>query len=247
MITKFLDLVGKKPLLMLLALVITAGVGRIAWLQLQLRSAQQATADAELALENTRASRDSIRQDGNTWSRLAFQRQLELDSLDRLLQVESRARLTLEARIAALDTSLVSDVTVVEDDSVRLASVTAYREPYSVSLAVSVPRPPREARWDVGIRLDPAQLQVRLACNGRAARTAVSAPPWLTIDSLTVVQEPDVCVPPVQATSGGRSFLEDLALGCAIGAGVGLVSEARLQTAGLVGCAASLGLRLVFE
>lgn len=185
--------------------------GGLWWQGRELEAAEAEARAGALVRDSLEAVADTIRRHylsadsaRTVAERRAVQAEIERDSVDALLDTESRVRARLQARIASVDTT--AGAVVTQDSTqpdVRFARWPNLRaEPLTISAQVSVPPAPDTARIRMRVRIDPVNLTVRLGCERLdgpgvdAARVSVEGPPWLDIDSLDGRADPDVCNPP---------------------------------------------------
>ena len=196
--------------LIIVALVVVGGY--VANLQRELRAAERARVEMGLTIDSLEAERDTLRNitqvleeqlDTEFTMRHFFERrymQLEIqrDSIDRALKKESLVRAQLEASIVNLQT-VIEGITQ-QDGEDRIASFHQYLEPYTVDMSVRLPPPPAMGTAEVAVAVDPIQAGVRVMCGAKNSQTGIrpasvlwEGPSWLTLDSLDVTQDPEVC------------------------------------------------------
>jgi hypothetical protein len=192
-------------------LILAAFGAVVFWGALQARRAtvaQREAAASALRADSLVAAADTtrlvaIRGLTKIYERRVIQERQVADSLDRLLRRERIARVGLVATVRALDTTLTGHVTADSLDNVRVAQwPPTYQPPFTIEARVELPRPPAEATLQIGVRVDPVRLGLRLGCGSagrdgiRPASVAVEAPTWATIRLEQVSQSPDLCASP---------------------------------------------------
>jgi hypothetical protein len=167
----------------------------------------QATA---LRADSTEAANDTLK-----WVILDFedslpvlmqrivQTEIERDSIDRQLKVESRVRAQLEVMVDSLQVTAAAPVTVDSTDSTdtRSASFRVRQEPFTALALVELPPPPADGRIDLTIRVDPLPLNARVVCGPRKdgirrANVVFEVPEWASLRVERVSQDPAVCNAP---------------------------------------------------
>lgn len=183
------------------------------------------------------SSRDSARFLGDSLTavtRLVVQAKGERDALDVTLRQARTSNTQLSAQVKSLGVTKASTADVKTDTStgVRSASFVVDSTPYHVHADVALPRV-GAGTIALGVRLDPARITVRTGCaeqanaDGiRAARVSLLAPPWLTLDVASSLQDDQVCNR-VEKKSRGWFGAPDLLVGAgytlnAKGAGFGV-------------------------
>lgn len=158
--------------------------------------------DMTFAKDSIEAVNDSTRQVNGVLAdslllvtRRATQVQMRADGTDRTLRSISRVRAGLTATVTNLDT--VATAPVVDSIGTRQATLTFRQEPYTGILDVEMTA--TQARAQIGIKLDPAHIGMRVTCSAkrvdgiRQASIYVSTPPWLRVNVDSVSQDRVVC------------------------------------------------------
>jgi len=147
----------------------------------------------------------------NYFEKRSLQLVLQRDSIDDLLQQESRLRGLLEAQIANLLDTLSAPTE--EDGTNRVATFHEYIEPYTVDMHVVLPVPPEIGTAEVSVKLDPFNMGIRVGCANidpltgiNPASILVDTPSWVTISNLNVSQDREVCNQVEASTSFWKSW-----------------------------------------
>jgi len=171
---------------------------------------------------------DESARDKNFYETRSYQLEFEKDSLDNLLRRETQAKVDLTARVEKLQDTLVAYTR--RDGIDRTAHFEEYIPPYTVDIRVALPPPPMIGLAEVSVELDPITAGVRIQCSEDIRRTGVRSasvfwegPSWLVIDSLGVVQDPEVCNAVKTAEIGWMDKAKIGTLGAAFGLLLSLV------------------------
>lgn len=131
----------------------------------------------------------------NLVTRRAVQTQLHADSVDKKLDITSRALVSMSARVAEIHTSAVAHVS--DSNTVRFADFHVRREPFTIDAHASLPAPPATGTLDVDAKVDTARIGVRMACSKgvdvNSASVYVDTPKWLTVRVDSVKQDAAIC------------------------------------------------------
>ena len=157
-------------------------------------------AGAQLVALNAIAARDSSEAvrglDSTklaTATRQAVQRQLERDSLDRLLHLTPVAKARVEIVMPPTTIHATAD-SAVHVDSARVLTANLRTAPYTVHAEVLVPDDTaKRPVISLGIAMDTAALTADFGCVGDTARVVFSASPWLPLHVTAARQDPRVC------------------------------------------------------
>lgn len=203
--------------------VIVALVVAIAVLMLQLRSARAEAKAAGLEALNTKARVDTLRivtglsakdsaalklgDSVQVLTQLVVQTKQQRDAIDRALKQERTANVELRATIAELRTSTSGSGVTIGANDTRSDTFNVRQAPYTISARATLPAA-GAGRLDVAVRLDPANVGVRLGCSVdrfvggvRQANVTLTAPTWLTLSTSSVEQDAGVCETTGQAAT----------------------------------------------
>jgi hypothetical protein len=169
--------------------------GRDQWFR---ADSAQAAADTTRAVSAKVAKLlgDSVRG----FERRAIQEKQERDALDKALKRERAARVALTVTVPEVKTT-APVVSVSDSGDIRRGKFLVRKEPFTVSGAIELPKPPGDGKLDMNIALDPLRLNLRLGCSQqkqqglRTATTSVFGPSWASIALDTVSQTREVCNP----------------------------------------------------
>ena len=157
----------------------------------------------EAAADTTRAVRAGDKLLGDSLQaveRRAVQAELRASKLDRALHTQRMASHRLQASVAELSRTVRSETVFVADsEGARRAEFRIRDAPYTVTAAVTLPRPPAPGAMDVRVALDTLGLEVSVACGAaradgvRPAVARVIGPAWASVSLTKVEQEASVC------------------------------------------------------
>jgi hypothetical protein len=140
-------------------------------------------------------------------TQLVVQGKQQRDAIDRALKQEQTANVQLRATIAELRTSTSGTGVVVGPNDTRSDTFNVRQTPYTISARATLPAA-GAGRLDVGVRLDPANVGVRLGCSVdrfvggvRQANVTLTAPTWLELATSSVTQDAGVCETTGQAAT----------------------------------------------
>lgn len=195
--------------------VIGALVALSGWQWMGRKQAERDAYAARMETANVAAAADATRlvlEDSvaRVVQRLAVQQEAARDSIDKLLGVVSRARVTATIEVNAVERRLPGTVDPAPADStVRLAHFVMDEAPFHLDIRASVPPPPEPASAEIRLRLDPIPLGVRLACQPpehgvSRASVIVVGPKWAEVNVDGVQQHPSVCNQPVSVKGPTR-------------------------------------------
>lgn len=189
----------------------------------QMAQYQRATA---FALDSAKAAADTTRNvnlksfgdsvAGAT--RLAFQQEVVRDAIDKALRVVSASKTNIVIHVDTVRAS-GTGTGVTETADVRKDSFTVRQEPFTVTAAVALPRPPSKGSIKLGVVTDSIQLGVRLQCGEpvrgvRPASILVTTPKWMNAKIEGAQTTPQACNPiTVHGGSLSRWFLVPTFLG----------------------------------
>jgi hypothetical protein len=145
-------------------------------------------------------------------TRLAEQRTLQRDELDKALRQERKVSLALSLSIDTLRAKAATSTAPVRIDTVngqetRHAVFHVEQSEYSAQLGVSLPAAGSGTLDSLTVVVKPARIGIRIGCqdkNGdgiRPARVTATTPPWMHLTFDQAQQDPDVC----QSQSGQRT------------------------------------------
>lgn len=185
------------------AFVILALLAVIGKSHLEIRNLRADVVRTELLLDRAEAEADTTRlvlqAEAFVFQRRAIQAEVERDSIDVLLQLETMARADLEVVIKALRATASAPV-VETPEGVRSASFIGNQTPFHWQVKVDLPPPPSEGTVAVAVTLDPLLLTARVSCGeapeGRTvlpALVTVEGPPWADVSLSSLTQDPTVC------------------------------------------------------
>lgn len=199
----------------------------------RLRRAYEAAGQLALEADTLRASRDTTRvlqlqESLRVVQRQVVQRVPQVDALDKQLRLQRLALAQLQLEIHELRASVTSSTPTREDSSTgaRQAHFDVRQAPYTVAADVALPRPPAPGQLEIQVRVDSAQLELRLGCSRadaagiRSAQATVAGPPWLPLRLGRVEQSPDLCQSPALAKGSAPPWWHRLVP--RVGAGYGL-------------------------
>lgn len=187
----------------------------------RLRRAYQAAGQLALEADTLRASRDTSRvlqlalvESLHVAQRQAIQTPQRQDALDKALKLQRVALAQLQVQIQALKATASSAQPTREDSSTgaRTGHFDIRQQPYTVAADVTLPRPPGRGQLEIQVRVDSAQLELRLGCAKanaqgiRSAQTTVTGPRWLPVRLGRVEQSAEVCQSPALARSSSASW-----------------------------------------
>jgi len=193
--------------IVLLCVALAVQTWRLGRAEDRARQAALARDSAEAAADSTRAASARVQAvlgaELAAVQRRAVQQRQRADSLDRALGLERRGRFLVELRADSLRAMATAAVTADSADSVRRARFEVREPPYTATADVALPRPPASGQLSLRVGLDPAPLEVRIGCGRpregiRPATVTAVGPRWLSLELVSVEQDPTVC----QAPSG---------------------------------------------
>lgn len=176
----------------------------------------------------------------DTWERRAIQAEIERDDLDRELRQERLATVETEVVVDTVYVETESDSVDVLPDGTRHALFNTYQQPIRANIEVWLPEPPREARMEMSLAMDPVPLSLDVTCsesvfdgNVRRAMFRAHGPEWADIRVSTGTVDPTVCSPTMASPDVSFSFKRNMAkpvlVGAAQGAAIVALMDSRLE------------------
>jgi len=220
--------IGKNPILAAAGLLLVA----VGLLFAQNASLKREIIRKDLALDTQEALIDTtrVRALGDSLllaERRAVQLQVERDSLDKALDIETRVRIGIQVALNDLVVDTRAGVTETPE-GVRESTFQGYQLPYAWDATVALPKPPGEGTMALRVSLDPIVLSGRVACgdapDGRRVRPAsvfIVSPTWADVTLSGLEQDPDVCNPNLFDTP--RHTLRNLGVGVGVGLLISLI------------------------
>jgi hypothetical protein len=177
----------------------------------RLRDSQQESRDSWFRADRAEALFDTVRTVNSRaqqilgdsirgWERRAVQETQRADALDKALKRERAANVALTVTVPEVSTT-APILSTSDSGDIRRGKFQIRQEPFTVSGAIELPKPPGDGKLDMNIALDPLRLNLRLQCGAkgpqglRPATAAVFGPSWASIGLDTVSQTREVCNP----------------------------------------------------